>query len=358
MSTVNFTVIQSPFTSASPYPPEPQDFAVAVLKELNNRNPVCVPLDQFRDPYTVETQVRNATYSDKHVRDLKASIKEVGLEQGIIGEVVTDGCGNAQAVIVEGNHRFKAMTELFDEGCIERTASGGPEIKAYILEEGFFPSDAYREAFQIYMNKPILKKSCSPDEVIEATGRLIEDGLFGDAATAPEGVIETAAKTFVRELYPTMSRKQVSDAVVARANKSRNNRRLTNGFTASDARDFKASSRTVFDGKDRNDYIISPMVISNDNADFRKALGEVIECRAGLIASGGAGNLAVRARLVAKTNKSTDADIDTYRAKIRAKVSAVNAYSQAEMSYDVIDDTLFLPEKTNESKERRLKRFV
>jgi hypothetical protein len=358
MTTFNFTVIKSPFDLKNPHPTDPQDFAVAVLKELNSRNPVCVPLDQFRDPYTVATQVRSATYSEKHVRDLKASIKEVGLEQGIIAEVVTDECGNVQGVIVEGNHRFKAVTELFDEGSIERTANGGPEIKAYVLEEGFFPSAAHREAFQVYMNKPILKKSCSPDEVIEATGRLIEDGLFGDAATAAEGVIENAAKTFVRELYPTMSRKQVADAVVARANKSRNNRRLTNGFTANDARDFKAASRTVFDGKDRNDYIISPMVISNDNSDFRKALGEIIEKRAALIASGGAGTLAVRSRLVAKTNKSTDADIDTYRAKIRAKVAGVNAFSQAEMGYDVMDDTLFLPEKTNESKERRLKRFV
>ena len=184
MTTFNFTVIKSPFDLKNPHPTDPQDFAVAVLKELNSRNPVCVPLDQFRDPYTVATQVRSATYSEKHVRDLKASIKEVGLEQGIIAEVVTDECGNVQGVIVEGNHRFKAVTELFDEGSIERTANGGPEIKAYVLEEGFFPSAAHREAFQVYMNKPILKKSCSPDEVIEATGRLIEDGLFGDAATA------------------------------------------------------------------------------------------------------------------------------------------------------------------------------
>ena len=250
------------------------------------------------------------------------------------------------------------MSELFDEGCIERTTTGHPEIKAYTLEENFFPSAAHREAFQVYMNRPILKKSCSPDEVIEATGRLIDDGIFGDTATAPEGSIEDAAKTFVRELYPTMSRRQVSDAVVARANRTRNKRRLTNGFTASDARNHKAASRVVFDGKDRNDYIISPMVISNDQADFRKALGEIIEKRAALIASGGSGNLAVKTRLVAKTNKATDSDIDTFRAKIRAKTDCMNAFSQAEMGYDIIDDTLFLPEKTNESKEYRLKRFV
>ena len=358
MSTFNFSVIKSPFSKQHSAPHDPKDFAVAVLKELNNRNPLPVPLRQFRDPYTVDTQIRSTTYSDKHVRDLKTSIKEIGLEQGIIAEVVKDECGNVQALIVEGNHRFKAVTELFEDKSIERTATGEPEIKAYILEENFFPTDAHREAFQIYMNKPILKKSCSPDEVISATGRLIEDGLFGDTATAPEGVIEDAAKTFVRELYPTMSRKQVADAVVARANKSRNKRRLTNGFTANDARRFKDTSRTVFDGTDKGSYIISPMVVSNDGSDFRKALGEIFEKRAALAASGGAGGLPIKCRLVAKTNKATDADIETYRAKIRAKTIAVNDFAQATMGYNIIDEDLFLPEKTNEAKEFRLKRFV
>ena len=62
--------------------------------------------------------------------------------------------------------------------------------------------------------------------------------------------------------------------------------------------------------------------------------------------------------MVAKTSKSTDADIDAQRAKLRGKKDYFNAYSQSTMGRDIIEELLFLPEKTNESKERRLKRFV
>jgi|TARA_R110000744_G_scaffold20209_2_gene53027 hypothetical protein len=354
-----FTVIKSPFNPGNPAPEKPEDFAVAVLRSFQSRLPSFIPLEAFIDPKTTESQVRGTTYSEKHVRDLKASIRETGLDSAIIAEEVSDDCGNVAAMIVEGNHRYKAMTELFEEtGSTIPTNSGQPEIKAFVLERNFFPTKAHREAFQLYMNKPVLKKSCTPDEVINATGVLIEDGFFGDPATEAEGVIEDAAKTFIKKLYPTMSRKQVADAVVARANMSRNNRRLTNGFTANDARTHKAASRVIFDGKDRGDYIISPMVISNDNADFRKALGEVVEKLAALDASGGAEQLNVKVRLVAKTNKATDFDIDTYRSKIRAKVSDINTYATSEMGKIIIDEVLFLPEKTNEAKEYKRNRFI
>ena len=62
--------------------------------------------------------------------------------------------------------------------------------------------------------------------------------------------------------------------------------------------------------------------------------------------------------MVAKTNKSTDADIDTYRTKLRAKKDTINAWAVSKLGWDIIDELLLLPEKTNESKERRLKRFV
>jgi len=360
MSTSNFTVIPSPYGSGNPAPANPKDFAIAVKKLLSNRLPSFVPLDQFIDPYEATSQIRGVTYSDKHVRDLKSSIKESGLEEAIVAIAFTDESGNEKALIVEGNHRFKAISELFDEDDENEipTQSGKPEIKAYVLEEEFFGSDAERTAFQLFMNKPVLKKPCSPEEVIGGVGEMISGNVFGDVATASEGVIETNAKAFVRETYPTMSRKQVSDAVSARASASRNKRRLTHGFTASDARDHKSASRTVFDGQDKNDYIISPMVISNDGADFRKAVGEIVDKLAALDASGGAGALNVKVRVVARTNKPTDTDIDSMRTKFRAKKDYINAYSQAEMGRDIIDELLFLPEKTNESKERRLKRFV
>ena len=358
MSTSNFTVIPSPYGSGNPAPANPRDFAIAIKKLLSSRLPSFVPLDQFIDPYEATSQIRGATYSDKHVRDLKSSIKESGLEEAIVAVAFTDESGNEKALIVEGNHRFKAISELFDEKAEIPTQSGKPEIKVYMLEEGFFPTDADRIAFQLYMNKPVLKKPCSPEEVIDGVGEMISGNVFGDVATASEGVVETNAKTFVRETYPTMSRKQVSDAVGARASATRNKRRLTHGFTASDARAFKGGSRTVFDGKCRGDYVISPMIVGNDNADFRKAVGEILDKLAALDASGGAGGLNVIVKMVAKTGKSTDTDIDAQRAKIRAKKDGINVYSQAEMGRDIIDELLFLPEKTNESKERRLKRFV
>lgn len=358
MSVSKFTVIQSPYGSGNPTPANPKDFAIAVKKLLSSRLPTFVPLDDFIDPYEATSQIRGATYSDKHVRDLKCSIKESGLEEAIVAMAFTDENGNEKALIVEGNHRFKATSELFEENTDIPTQSGKPEIKTYVLEEGFFGSDEERIAFQLYMNKPVLKKPCSPEEVISGVGEMISGNIFGDVATASEGVIETNAQNFVKETYPTMSRRQVSDAVSARASASRNKRRLTHGFTASDARDHKSASRTVFDGQDKNDYIISPMVISNDGADFRKAVGEIVDKLAALDASGGAGALNVKVRVVARTNKPTDTDIDSMRTKFRAKKDYINAYSQAEMGRDIIDELLFLPEKTNESKERRLKRFV
>ena len=358
MSTFNFTVIPSPYGSGNPAPANPKDFAIAVKKLLANRLPSNVPLDQFIDPYEATSQIRGVTYSDKHVRDLKSSIKESGLEEAIVAIAFTDESGNKKALIVEGNHRFKATSELFEDGADIPTQSGKPEIKVYMLEEGFFPTDADRTAFQLYMNKPVLKKPCSPEEVITGVGEMISGNVFGDVATASEGVVEANAKTFVRETYPTMSRKQVSDAVSARASATRNKRRLTHGYTASDARDFKNSSRTVLDGQDRGDYVVSPMVVSNDSSDFNKAVGEILNRLAALSASGGAGALNVRVKMVAKTSKSTDADIDAQRAKLRGKKDYFNAYSQATMGRDIIDELLFLPEKTNESKERRLKRFV
>ena len=360
MSTSSFTVIVSPYGSGNPAPANPKDFAIAVKKLLSNRLPSFVPLDQFIDPYEATSQIRGVTYSDKHVRDLKSSIKESGLEEAIVAIAFTDESGNEKALIVEGNHRFKAISELFDEDDENEipTQSGKPEIKAFVLEEEFFGSDAERTAFQLYMNKPVLKKPCSPEEVIGGVGEMISGNVFGNVATASEGVIEANAKAFVRETYPTMSRKQVSDAVSARASATRNKRRLTHNFTKPDARNFKSASRTVLDGKDRGDYVISPMVVSNDGSDFNKAVGEIVNRLAALKASGGAGALNVKVKMVAKTSKSTDADIDAQRAKLRGKKDYFNAYSQAAMGRDIIDELLFLPEKTNESKERRLKRFV
>ena len=75
-------------------------------------------------------------------------------------------------------------------------------------------------------------------------------------------------------------------------------------------------------------------------------------------ASGGAEQLNVKVRLVAKTNKATDFDIDTYRSKIRAKVSDINTYATSEMGKIIIDEVLFLPEKTNEAKEFKRNRFI
>lgn len=360
MSTSMFTVIASPFNAGNPEPQDPKEFAIAVKNLLEDRIPSYVPLGDFIDPKQADSQVRESTYSDKHVRDLKSSIKESGLEEPIIAIAFKDEVGNEKALILEGNHRFKAVSEIFSEPGAEdiKTQTGGPEIKAYVLAENFFPTKVHRVAYQVFMNKPVLKKPCSPDEVIRAVGEMISGDMFGNVATAGEGIIESLAKGFVNEVYPTMSRKQVSDAVSARASATRNKRRLTHGFTANDARDHKSASRTIFDGQDKNDYIISPMVISNDNADFRKAVGEIVDKLAALDASGGAGDLNVKVRVVAKTNKPTDTDIDSMRTKFRAKKDYINAYSQAEMGRDIIDELLFLPEKTNESKERRLKRFV
>jgi hypothetical protein len=319
-----------------------------------------VTLDEFVEPSAADANVRDTTYSEKHCRDLKSAIGATGLESPIYAERVTDENGNTKLLIVEGNHRFKAISELFeDDPNWGDSLTGEPEIKVYVLEEGFFPSPEHCSSFQIYMNRPVLKKSCTPDEVIRVTGEMISADMFGNVATSPQGAVEERAKAFVKDLYPTMSRRQVADAITARANKARNKRRLTHGYTANDARNFKAASRTVFDGTDRKDYILSPMVISNDNADFRKALGEVYEKLGDLDASGGAGVLTVKTRMVAKTNKSTDTDIDTVRAKIRAKVAAVNAYANSTMlGTDIVDEVIFLPEKSTEGKERRLKRFV
>ena len=98
MSTFNFTVIPSPYGSGNPAPANPKDFAIAVKKLLANRLPSNVPLDQFIDPYEATSQIRGVTYSDKHVRDLKSSIKESGLEEAIVAIAFTDESGNKKAL--------------------------------------------------------------------------------------------------------------------------------------------------------------------------------------------------------------------------------------------------------------------
>jgi hypothetical protein len=356
------TVIPSPYKNGVGYPTDPKEFAEHCLKVIRGSSPSYVPLEDIVPIDETTCQIRENKSSDKHVSDLKKAIAAVGQEDPGFLEQVRDGAGNVANIPIEGNNRKEALHQLYEEdpNWNPGNRTGKPEIRAYVLEEGFFPTDEYREAFQLWCNRKMLRLDMTPDRVLAVVGTWIEKGMFGDPATAAEGDIEKAAKKYVRDLFPTFSKKRTADSVVASSSKAKNKRRLTTNFTATAGQKHKASSRVVFGGEDRGSWIINPMTIKDTTSDFKKAVGEILIKReeAASDVDVNPKGLPIKCRMVAKTSNATNVDISSQRAAIRKAVSDINSYFKGLTGTDLIDELLFLPEKSNESREFKRNRFV
>ncbi len=356
------TVIPSPYKNGKNYPKDPKEFAQDCLKWIRGHAESFVPLDDIISIDETTCQIRENKSSDKHVSDLKKAIAAVGQEDAGFLEQVKDAAGNTAHMPIEGNNRNEALDELYEEDpdWNPGNVTGKPEMRAYVLEENFFPSDEYREAFQLWCNRKMLRLDMTPDRVLTVVGTWIEKGVFGDPATAAEGDIEAAAKKYIRDLFPTFSRKRTGDNVVASTSKAKNKRRLTKNFTAKKGTSHKNNSTTVFRGEDRGNWIINPMTIKDTSSELKKAIGEIIATRCDIASKSDVNpkNLPIKCRMVAKTSKATNIDIDNQRGKIREEVKKVNAYFTSLTGSALIDELLFLPEKSNESREYKRYRFV
>ena len=355
MSNNTLTVIPSPYKNGK-HPTDPRDFAQHCLKVIRGYAESFVPLEDVIAIDETTCQIRENKYSDKHVSDLKKAISAVGQEEPGFLEQIKDANGNLAHMPIECNNRKEALEELYedDPNWNPNNVTGKPEIRAYVLEEGFFPSDEYREAFQLYCNRKLLRLDMTPDRVLDVVGGWIGKGMFGDPATTAEGDIEKEAKKYIGELFPTFSKKKTADSVVATTSKAKNKRRLTKNFTAPDAQNFKNSSRVIFSGNDRGKHVVCPMTIKDTTSDFKKAIGEILVLRKDAQSQ----KFPVLCRLVAKTSKATNTDIDNQRQKIRDAVNSINVFYNKVAKIDLIDELLFLPEKSNESREFKRKRFV
>ena len=355
MSNNTLTVIPSPFKNGK-YPTDPRDFAQHSLKVIRGHAESFVPLEDVLAIDETTCQIRESNYSEKHVSDLKKAIRAVGQEEPGFLEQVKDANGNLAHMPIECNNRKEALEELYedDPNWNPNNVTGKPEIRAYVLEEDFFPSDEYREAFQLYCNRKLLRLDMTPDRVLDVVGGWISKGMFGDPATTAEGDIEKEAKKYIGELFPTFSKKRTAESVVATTNKAKNKRRLTKTFTAPDAQKFKKSSRVTFTGTDRGNFVICPMTIKDTTSDFKKAVGEILIMRKDAQSQ----TLPVFCRVVAKTSKVTNIDIDNQRSNIRAAVKEINTFYKKVSNVDLIDELLFLPEKSTESREFKRNRFV
>jgi len=356
------TVIPSPYKNGKTYPKDPKEFAQDCLKWIRGHAESFVPLDEIISIEETTCQIRENKSSDKHVSDLKKAIAAVGQEDPGFLEQVDDPNGNTAHMPIEGNNRYDALEELYesDPDWNLGNVTGQSEMRAYVLEKNFFPADHYREAFQLWCNRKILRLDMTPERVLTVVGTWIGKGVFGDPAVAAEGDIEAAAKSYIRDLFPTFSRKRTGDKVVASTSEAKNKRRLTKNFTSPKQTSHKDSSTVVFSGEDRGSWIINPMTIKDTSSELKKAIGEVIATRCEIASKPGLNpkNLPIKCRMVAKTSKATNIDIDNQRIKIRTEVKKVNAYFQSLTGQDLVDELLFLPEKSSESTQYKRFRFV
>jgi len=335
-------------------PSNNQTIVESLEKHINNQPFSWESLDAFRDPHTVSGQVRSSTYLPKHVRDLKDQMKRIGQQVPIIAEEQIDESGNRTLVIIEGNNRFKAIQELYEEnpnwnkGCDEAV----PSIKVSVLQQGFFPNEATKKLFQVYANRPVLKQSLTPADIYERVGEVIDSDGFGNTATIPSAQVASAASDFVRSNFPTQSGRSVQENIDAMVNKATKSRTLVNGFTSRDAQNHRAASNVSFDGMERGKEVIAPQTVRPSRTTLYKALGEII---VKMNASSASGHVV---RVVSKTDKLTDADINEYRKEVDNFWKDVNVGWKNATGVNLVKEVLHLPEKSTEQKLHSLKRFV